>query len=199
MRFDLVVFGSLLFRRGRQKAWRRHLVDSREYKSIARVFPKRKHLEPIEVATLLEELPRAGGRDLFQVEEDNGLISVRGLFTDQAFEARCRQLAALFMSAAEHGAEGHICFLGEGVPVGYGVTLGGGEAELIKLDEEQIVNASLDPAIDAVSDYFKVAEPGRPFFDACGLPLVLERTVDVAPALEGSTKRQIRLFLTPNN
>jgi hypothetical protein len=158
MRYDVVVFGSLLFRRGKQKSWRKHLVDSRDYRVIARVFPKKKHHEPVTVAALLAELPRAGGRDLFQVDEDNGLISVRGVFTDTAFDQRCRQLAALFMSAAEHGAEGHICFLGEGVPVGYGLTLGGGEAELIKLDEEQITNASLDPAIDAVSDYFKIGD-----------------------------------------
>jgi hypothetical protein len=162
MRYDVVVFGSLLFRRGRSKAWRRHLVDSRDYKVIARVFPKKKHLPPEPVSSVLYEMPRATGRDLFQCDEDNGLVNIRALFTDAAFDARCRQLAALFMCAVEHGAEGHVCFLGEGVPLGYGITVGDGEVELIKLDEQQITNASLDPALDAVSDYFKAAEPGEP-------------------------------------
>jgi hypothetical protein len=162
MRFDVVVFGSLLFRRTRSKFWRRHLVDSRDYKVIARMFPKKKHLGPRPVNDVLAELPRATGHDLFQVDEDNGLMNIRGLFTDTAFDARCRQLAALFMCSVEHGAEGHMCFLGEGVPLGYGITVGGGEVELIKLDEQQITNASLDPALDAVSDYFKVADAVEP-------------------------------------
>jgi hypothetical protein len=40
--------------------------------------------------------------------------------------------------------------------------VGDGEVELIEFDEPQITNASLDPTLDAVSDYFKAAEPGEP-------------------------------------
>jgi hypothetical protein len=183
MRYDIVVFGSLLFRRGRSKAWLRHPVDSREYRAIARVFPKRKHVAPDDVSRVIVDLRRASGHDLFQVDEDNGLVNIRGLFTDAAFDARCRQIAALFMCASEHGAEGHVCCLGEGVPIGYGITLGGGEVELIKLDEEQITNASLDPALDAVSDYFKVADPAEP---ATSGP-------SVVPTLEKPKRQMLKL------
>lgn len=160
MRYDVVVFGNLHFSRGRYKAWQRVVVDSRADRRIARIFPKKPHWPAASVGELLGTLPAATGHDMFHLEHDeDGLYAVRALVTDKLFETRCRQIAAFFMSAAQVEAEGHICLLGEGVHVGYGVSLGGGEADIIKLTEEQITNAALDPAVDKVSDHFRAAAP----------------------------------------
>ena len=39
-----------------------------------------------------------------------------------------------------------------------------------------------------------LADSGRPHFDPCGLPLVLERTVNVPRALDGATSRTVRVY-----
>ncbi len=160
--YDVSVFGSLRFKRGKLKAWRAMVVDSRVHKSIARTFPKREHLAPVSVDELLHELPLLTGHGLFRVEEDDGVLHVRGRFTKAAFEARCRQLAALFLAAADVGADGDICFLGEGVFVGYGVSVGGGSGVLMTLSPDQVQNASMDPELDVISGYFSVADAAPP-------------------------------------
>ena len=165
MRYDVAIFGGFHFAgRGKApaRAWHRLEVDSRAFKSIARVFAKKRHLPPATVDTLLLELPRASGHGLFRVEEEGRHVHVRGLFTDGAFDERCRQLAALFMVAAQVGAAGHICVLGQGAPLGYGISLDASGAELIRLTDEQMANAAHDPALDAVSDHFRAVPPAGP-------------------------------------
>ena len=162
MRFDVAIFGELHFGRGKARAWYGLEVDSRAYKSIARVFPKKTHLPPATVADLMIELPPASVHGLFLIEEEGRHVHVRGLFADSAFVDRCRQLAAFFMVAAEVGAKGHVCFLGQGAAVGYGISLDGKEAELIALSDEEMANAAHDPALDVVSDHFRAVEPAGP-------------------------------------
>lgn len=40
-----------------------------------------------------------------------------------------------------------------------------------------------------------LADSGRPHFDACGLPLVAERHIEVAPGVDGVAARTVRLYL----
>src|SRR5690348_9723609 len=101
MRYDVAIFGDFQFTgRGRSRAWRRLDADSRAFRSIARVFAKKRHLPPAPVGDVLAELPRVGGHGLFRVEEEGRGVHVCGLLTNTAFDERCRQLAALFMVAA---------------------------------------------------------------------------------------------------
>lgn len=136
-------------------------VDSRTFRTIARTFPKKPHCEPIRVDALLGELQTLSG-GLFELDEENGTLNVRGRFTQSAFEARARQLAAFFLTAAEVDAEGDVCFLGDGVFVGYGVSLGGGRGVLMTLSPDQVQNASMDPELDVISGYFQVVPPAAP-------------------------------------
>ena len=158
MNYDVAVFGTLRFKRGKYRAWQKLVVDSRTNRAIARTFPRREHLEPRTVADLFGELPSISGHGLFQADEEEGEIHVRGLLTNKVFEARCRQLAALFMCAADVGAEGDICFLGQEVFVGYGVSVGGGAALLVTLSEDEVQNASMDPELDVISGCFHVPD-----------------------------------------
>lgn len=163
MRYDVAIFGGFRFAgRGKARAWHHLEVDSRAFRSIARVFAKRPHLPRAPVSQVLLDLPRASGHGLFRVDEEGREVHVRGLFTDSAFDERCRQLAALFMVAAEVGAVGHICVLGQGAPIGFGISLDGADAELIRLTDEEMSNAAHDPALDAVSDHFRVMPPEGP-------------------------------------
>jgi hypothetical protein len=157
--YDVTVFGTLRFPRGKLRAWRADWVDSRAFRSTARVFPKRPHLAPVTVESLIEELPTISGHGLFRIDAEGGEVVVRGRFTQAAFESRSRQLAALFLLSAQFGAEGDICFLGDGVFVGYGVSVGGGKGSLVALSADQVQNASMHPELDVISGYFVIDPP----------------------------------------
>ena len=155
MTYDVSVFGDLLFEEKGLRAWKRHVVSSAQSRIIAKVFPKRRNDPPIKVAALVAELPRVG---FFKLEEANGLLRVRGQFHGLAFDKRARQLAALFMCAAEYGAQGSVSFLGEGVWVGYEIFLDGGRAKLTTMTEDAVRRAAHDPALDAISGHFQAAD-----------------------------------------
>ncbi len=121
MSFDVAIFGALAVSPGDMKSWKRVIVDPSQYRVIARVFPESPNLEPTAVGVLLKELPAAGGYDLFQIEPDDGMYSVRGQFAERAFRKHARRLAALFMSASQVDIRGDVYFLGKGVREGYAV------------------------------------------------------------------------------
>ena len=156
MSFDVAIFGDLLFEEKALRAWKRSMVSAAGSRPIAQAFPKQKNEPPIKVAALISELPRLG---FFQLEEFDGLVRVRGQFHQLAFTKRSRQLAALFMSAAEFGAQGTISFLGEGVWLGYEIFLDGGRAKLRVMSEDEVRRAAHDPALDVISGHFQVAAP----------------------------------------
>lgn len=156
MSFDVAIFGDLLFEEKALRAWKRSTVSSAGSRPIAQAFPKQKNERPIKVAALVADLPRLG---FFQLEEFDGLVRVRGQFHQLAFNKRSRQLAALFMSAAEFGAQGTISFLGEGVWLGYEIFLDGGRAKLRVMSEDEVRRAAHDPALDVISGHFQVAAP----------------------------------------
>jgi hypothetical protein len=134
-------------------------VDSRVFRSTIRIFPDRAHLPAVIVDELLRELPTISGHGLFRFDgEKEGELDVRGRFTQAAFEVRARQLASLFLVSAQTGAEGDICFLGEGVFVGYGVSVGSGRGTLVTLSAEEVQNASMHPDLDVISGYFSFDE-----------------------------------------
>ena len=162
MSYDVSIFGSLQFKRGKLRAWQKLVVDSKAYRTVARTFPKMPHREPIKVDALLAELESVVGAALVEMDEENGTVNIRGRFSQASFEARARQLAALFLIAADVDAEGDICFLGDGVFVGYGVSLGGGRGVLMTLSPDQVQNASMDPELDVISGYFQVVPPAVP-------------------------------------
>lgn len=162
MSFDVAIFGTLAISPGDMKAWKRVVVDPAQYRVIARVFPQSPNLEPSEVGVLLKALPAAGGYDLFQIEPDDGMYSVRGQFAERAFRKHSRQLAALFMSASQVDIRGDVYFLGMGVREGYAVQLSGGRPLLATLGAEEIDRRSRDPMLDAVSDHFRVAPESVP-------------------------------------
>lgn len=162
MSYDVSIFGSLQFKRGKLRAWQKLVVDSKAYRTIARTFPKKPHRDPIKVDALLGELYALTGAPLVEFDEDNGTVNIRGRFSQTTFEARARQLAALFLVAADVEAEGDVCFLGDGVFVGYGVSLGGGHGVLMTLSPDQVQNASMDPELDVISGYFQVVPPAAP-------------------------------------
>ena len=162
MSYDVAVFGTLEFKRGKFRAWRDLVVDARTYRAIAKTFPNHANQPAVTVGALLEELPRLTGHGLFNVDAEGGTLHVRGLFSPAAFEAHARQIAALFLVSAEVGAEGDICLLGQGVFLGFGISVGGGQGMLMTLTEEQVQNASLDPDLDVISGYFHVVNTNVP-------------------------------------
>ena len=162
MAFDVAIFGTLAVEPGDMKAWKRVVVDPAQYRVVARVFPGSPNLAPCTVATLLKELPAAGGYDLFRLEPEGGMYSVRGQFAERPFRKHSRQLAALFMSAAQVDIRGDVYFLGKGVRVGYAVQLSGGPPVLEALEAEEIERRSRDPMLDAISDHFRVALESTP-------------------------------------
>ncbi|MFO0664607.1 MAG: hypothetical protein U0174_11690 [Polyangiaceae bacterium] len=182
MSYDVSIFGTLQFKRGKLRAWQRLLVDSRSFRTISRTFPKKPHRDPIRVDALLGELQALNGASLIEVDESGNSVNVRGRFSQAAFESRARQLAALFLVAAEVEAEGDVCFLGDGVFVGYGVSLGGGRGVLMTLSPDQVQNASMDPELDVISGYFQVVPPAAP---SSGVP----RPSTVAPPSSGTGPR----------
>jgi hypothetical protein len=156
--YDVAIFGDLLFEDRSLHAWKRTLVSSAGSRSIAQAFPKRKNDAPAKVTALLSEFARLG---FFQLEELEGLVRVRGQFHALAFDKRSRQLAALFMSAAQFGACGTITFLGEGVWLGYEIFLDAGRAKLRVMTEDEVRRAAHDPALDVISGHFQAASPSR--------------------------------------
>ena len=162
MGFDLAIFGTLVFTPDDFAAWQRAEVDSSRFRSIARVFTDSPKPTRKSVATILSELPAAGWHDLFRIDRDGDFYKVRGRFAEAPFRDRARQLAALFMTAADVDARGDVYFLGEGVNVGFAVQLPGGKPLLATLDDEEIGRRSRDPELDQISGYFRVAESVPP-------------------------------------
>lgn len=156
--YDVAVFGTLQFRRRKLEAWLDEPVDSRAFRVIARVFPKRRHHPAVSAREVIADLPKRSGHGLFEVDIDGGDVRVRGLFAREAFDAYCRQLAALFMSAGEFGATGDVCMLGQGVFLGYGLSVGEGTANLLVLSDDEVQNASMAPELDTISGYFQLSE-----------------------------------------
>jgi hypothetical protein len=158
--FDVVVFGTLRFPRGKFAAWKKSDVDLNAPRALVNLFPnKQKKLPPVQVSSLIRDLQASTGHGLFSIEEHDKQVQVRARVSHAAFEARAREIAGLFLSARTALAEGDICMLGEGVFLGYGISLAGGSADLLKLSEEEIQNASLAPELDAISGYFTLAPP----------------------------------------
>jgi hypothetical protein len=157
MPFDVAVFGTLVLSPGDMNAWKRVTVDSSRSRTIARVFPRGADLPPATVAALFKSLPAAGGYDLFRVARDEDMYRVEGQFAERAFRKHSRQLAALFMSAAEVGVHGDVYFLGQGVREGYAIQLSGGRPTLATLEDEEIERRSRDPILDAISAHFRAA------------------------------------------
>jgi hypothetical protein len=157
--YDVALFGDLLFDEKGLRAWKRSSVSSVGVRAIAQAFPKQKNDPPAKVVTIFGELPRVG---FFQVEEHDGFVRVRGHFHGLAFQKRARQLAALFMSAAQFGGQGTITFLGEGVWLGYEIFLDRGRAKLRPLAEDEVRRAAQDPALDVISGHFEAAAERDP-------------------------------------
>lgn len=162
MSFDVAIFGTLVFGSGDLPAWKRLTVDASRWRSLARVFPRSPAPKPALVGTLLKELPRAGWHDLLQVDRDGEIYRVRGRFAQAPFHRYCRQLAALFMTAADVDARGDVYFLGEGVNTGYAVQLTGSKPAIAMLDEEEISRRSRDPELDVISGMFHIAPESVP-------------------------------------
>ena len=162
MAFDVAIFGALALGPGDMKAWRRVVVDPTQYRVIARVFPNSPDLEPSAVGVLLKKLPAVGGYDHFRIEPDDGMYSVRGQFAERPFRKHARQLAALFMSAAQVDIRGDVYFLGKAVREGYAIQLSGGRPTLATLGPEEIERRSRDPMLDAISDHFRAAPESTP-------------------------------------
>ncbi len=170
MSYDVTVFGELRFPRGKFRAWRELVVDTKRLGHILKLFSRAPDSEPASVEEIAKDLPRAGGRGLFELREDKGIVEVRGRLTAAAFERRKRQLVAMFVLAAELGTEGEVSFVGEGVWTGYRVRLRKGRAIVEPLTPEEVSQAAMHPALDAISEYFRV-EPGMqtpPPFDPTG-------------------------------
>jgi len=162
MSFDVAIIGTLVLSPRDLNAWKKLVVDSGRWRAIARVFPASARLEPKTVRALLEELPKAGWYDLFDIQRDGPVYRVRGRFAERPFRERCRQLAALFMTTADVGAQGDVYFLGEGVREGYWVHVPDGKPTLAALDDEEIARRSLDPELDLLSGSFRVAPESTP-------------------------------------
>ena len=162
MAFDVVIFGTLVLDRRDLEAWKKLIVDPARWRAIARVFPSAPRLEPKPARTILEELPKAGWYDLFDIDRDGPVYRVRGRFAERPFRERCRQLAALFMTASDVDARGDVYFLGEGVCEGYWVQLPDGKPKLAVLDDEEIARRSRDPELDELSGTFRVAPESTP-------------------------------------
>ena len=48
--------------------------------------------------------------------------------------------------------------LGQGVFVGYGISVGEGDATLLVLSDDEVQNASMAPELDTISGYFQLSE-----------------------------------------
>jgi hypothetical protein len=162
MAIDVAIFGTLALSPRDLTAWKRVVVDSARYRVLSRVFPRSPNLAPSTVATLLAELPAAGGYDLFCVERDDGMYRVSGQFAERPFRKHARQLAALFMSAADVNILGDVYFLGQGVREGYALQLSGGRPVVATLEDEEIERRSRDPMLDAISAHFRAAPESSP-------------------------------------
>lgn len=162
MAIDVAIFGTLALSSGDMTAWKRVVVDPARYRVLARIFPRSPTFEPSTVGALLKELPALGGYDLFSVERDGGMYRVHGQFAERPFRKHARQLAALFMSAADVDILGDVYFLGQGVREGYALQLSGGRPALATLEDEEIDRRSRDPMLDAISAHFRVATDSRP-------------------------------------
>jgi hypothetical protein len=162
MSFDVAIFGTLVFGSGDLATWKRLTVDASRWRTIARTFPRSPAPKPELVGTLLKELPRAGWHDLFRIDREGEIYRVRGRFAEPPFVRHCRQLAALFMTAADVDARGDVYFLGEGVKSGYAVQLTGSKPTIASLDEEEIGRRSRDPELDVISGLFHVAPESIP-------------------------------------
>jgi hypothetical protein len=153
----------MYFPRNAFRQWQACIVDSRGQRMIGRVLGGLTAFEPpaCTVGELLFELPKTLAHNLFEItlaEEKHKMVEaqVRGRLTTREFEIRKRQLAALFLSAGPVGVEGDVCMLDEEGTVGYGISVAGGSGTMMKLSDEQIKNASLDPDLDVISGYFHV-------------------------------------------
>jgi hypothetical protein len=162
MAFDVAIIGTLVLSRRDLDAWKKLVVDSSRWRAIARVFPSSPRLEPKPVGELLKELPQVGWHDRFAIERDGPVYRVRGRFAERPFRERCRQLAALFMTARDVDAQGDVYFLGEGVREGYWVQVPDGKPTLAALDDEEIERRTRDPELDALSGTFKLAPESTP-------------------------------------
>ncbi len=156
MAYDVTVFGELRFPPGKAAAWKRMLVNPIDIPIVMQIFPRSPLTPPSYVGDLLNELPRAGGRGLFQLKERADLIEVLGRLSSQAFESRKHQLCAMFLLAIEQGCEGEVRFVGEGVWLGYRVKLKKGKAKLERLTQEEVSEATQHPALDTISEYFRI-------------------------------------------
>ena len=163
MSFDVAIFGTLILSEGDLAAWGRLTVDAKRWRAIARVFATSPPPKQELVSTVLHDLLSAGWPDFLRIDRDGEIYRVRGRFTDALFARHCRQLAALFMTAADVDARGDVYFLGEGVNVGYAVQLTGAKPALATLGEEEIGRRLRDPELDVISGHFQVApESVRP-------------------------------------
>ncbi|HEX3772125.1 MAG TPA: hypothetical protein VHV30_14715 [Polyangiaceae bacterium] len=185
MPFDAIaIFGTLVMSAGDISAWKRVTVDSSKVRVIARVFPHAPDLPPATVASLFKTLPAAGGHDLLRVARDEevpDMARVEGQFAERAFRKHARQLAALFMSAAEVGIHGDVYFLGQGVREGYAIQLSGRRPSLATLEDEEIERRSRDPILDAISAHFRVAPESTPPPPTVVQPPVSSRPMLVFP------------------
>jgi hypothetical protein len=127
---------------------------------VNRLFPptSKRAGNQTRVQDKIEELAASGG--MFGFEQRESHVSVRGRFGHSAFVKHGREIVCLLMSARKARAEGDVCILGEGVFLGYGVSLGGGRAEIFELSEEEVQNASMSPELDVISGYFTI-EPSK--------------------------------------
>jgi hypothetical protein len=183
MAYDVTVFGELRFPPGKIAAWKRMLVNPVDLPAVAQTFPRAPLTPPSYVSDILGELPRTGGRGLFQLREKGELTEVLGRLSAQAFESRKHQLCAMFLLAVEQGCEGDVQFIGEGVWLGYRVRLKGGKAKLDLLTHEEVSRATQHPALDAISEYFRIdpTYPATPSFDKQGAgarPMLSLRPID---------------------
>jgi hypothetical protein len=168
MAYDVTVFGELRFPPGKIAAWKRMLVNPVDVPIVGQIFPRAPLTPPSYVSDILRELPRAGGRGLFQLKENAELTEVLGRLSAQAFESRKHQLCAMFLLAIEQGCEGEVRFVGEGVWLGYRVRLKKGKAKLERLTPEEVSEATQHPALDTISEYFRIdaTYPAAPSFES---------------------------------
>ena len=166
MAYDVTVFGELRFPPGKIAAWKRMLVNHVDFPAVTHIFPRAPLTPPSYVSDILRDLPRTGGRGLFQLREKTDVTEVLGRLSAQAFESRKHQLCAMFLLAIEQGCEGEVRFVGEGVWLGYRVTLKKGKANLERLTHEEVSEATHHPALDTISEYFRIdaTYPAAPSF-----------------------------------
>jgi hypothetical protein len=126
---------------------------------VNRIFPSTDKRASVKCSVRERFAALSAASGLFALEQRETHVSVRGRFGHGAFVKHGREIVCLLMSARKARAEGDICLLGEGVFLGYGISLAEGEAELIELSKEEVQNASMSPELDVISGYFKIATP----------------------------------------